>query len=441
MEDSNNHLRPGDLNGPEDVESEVNIFDSLCGQVSSYLAQMNECRTIDHEPHLDQSHLEAGSYTEEVDEEDSFTSQTVTGRPRSPLGRFYQTENDLVDTYEDDDFFEEHDGGISTAMTSHCNIDGSSVVGECHANRSRKEEPMGGLDSMLRTVNDVFSYRTQLVRSAPTIHHFDWFGRPVFNRSATSPAESLAIILSKPKVPEFNKSLRISSILHRASQYVDPVVVNLAGTDDNLLHLRGSELRHAATGRVHRYLSAHGWWLDDLQSHQDPDLDLDTGNVDHYVMSNIAVANGFTYGRVRTASDWFQAHNRILKSRSKPRPRRRRPHAYRPSPLSQMWLASDVRLEIKRKPLPENSKHQVTSASENRVRLPAFPSRTSFTDPQMLDSDRDSDVHYTLPYPASRPRSTIREFLRKIRKRIRRKIRKIFNAAFYSISEPNLTIV
>lgn len=314
---------------------------------------------VDLESHLDRFHPEADGYTEEMDEEDGFTPQTVTDRPGSPLGRLYQTDNDPVDKYEDDDFYEEDDGGISTAMTSHCSINGPPIVDGCHSNRSHGEEPMGGLDSMLRTVNDVFSYRTQLVRSDPTIHHFNWFGRPVFSRSATSPAESLAIILSKPKVPEPSENLRISSILHRASQVVDPVVVNLAGTDDNFLNLRSSELQHAATGHVHRYLSTHGWWLDDFQSREGPDLDLDTGNVVHYVMSDIAVANGFTRGRIRTASDWVQTHDEIFKSRSKPRPRRRRPHAYCRSPLSQMWLASNVKPEIKRKPLPENSQHQV----------------------------------------------------------------------------------
>jgi hypothetical protein len=124
MEDSNNHLRPGDLNGPEDVESEVDIVNSLCWQTSSYSARKKEYRMVDLESHLDRFHPEADGYTEEMDEEDGFTPQTVTDRPGSPLGRLYQTDNDPVDKYEDDDFYEEDDCGISTAMTSHCNING-----------------------------------------------------------------------------------------------------------------------------------------------------------------------------------------------------------------------------------------------------------------------------------------------------------------------------
>ena len=70
------------------------------------------------------------------------------------------------------------------------------------------------------------------------VHHFNWLGDPVYQASATTPAESLSIICGGPKVPKEKEKLWIGSILSRAYQYLDPIVVSLERT----FHLSGLQL-------------------------------------------------------------------------------------------------------------------------------------------------------------------------------------------------------
>ncbi|KAJ5127731.1 hypothetical protein N7448_008510 [Penicillium atrosanguineum] len=316
-------------------------------------------------------------------------------------------------------------------MTSRSNSDGSSVLDRSHSNQKPLEDHE--LDTTCRTVDDVFHFRTHYCRSNPDFRHFNWSGEPASTRSATLPAEFLAIILSNPKALDPNKGLRIPSVLRRASKFIDSVVVNLANTDEGLLSLRGPQLQHAATGYV-RCPSTHGWWL--VESREDHDLDLDTSNSAHYLMSNLAIANGFTRGRIRTASGWAKTRQDIFTVRSKPRPPRRRHRTYCPSPLSQVWLVSDAKPDIIRKPLPELPQYQVTPASEERVRLPTPPSQIPSTDAQHLDLSRDPNLHCSFLYPAARPRWTIRKVLSKVR----RKMRKMFSSVVHGLPDPDLNI-
>ncbi|KAJ5147940.1 hypothetical protein N7526_001292 [Penicillium atrosanguineum] len=204
----------------------------------------------------------------------------------------------------------------SARIDEHQEMTDPPVLDRSHSNQKPLEDHE--LDTTCRTVDDVFHFRTHYCRSNPDFRHFNWSGEPASTRSATLPAEFLAIILSNPKALDPNKGLRIPSVLRRASKFIDSVVVNLANTDEGLLSLRGPQLQHAATGYV-RCPSTHGWWL--VESREDHDLDLDTSNSAHYLMSNLAIANGFTRGRIRTASGWAKTRQDIFTVRSKPRPR------------------------------------------------------------------------------------------------------------------------
>lgn len=56
------------------------------------------------------------------------------------------------------------------------------------------------------------------------VHSFNWLGDPVYQASATTPAEALVIICSGPEIPEEKEKLRIGSTLNRAYQYLDTLI-------------------------------------------------------------------------------------------------------------------------------------------------------------------------------------------------------------------------
>lgn len=56
-----------------------------------------------------------------------------------------------------------------------------------------------------------------------------------------------------------SNAYRVHSILNRAIQYTDPVLLLLADeVKPDILHLHGSELVRAASGGVYKYYSPHG---------------------------------------------------------------------------------------------------------------------------------------------------------------------------------------
>ncbi|KAJ5633518.1 hypothetical protein N7528_001360 [Penicillium herquei] len=101
-------------------------------------------------------------------------------------------------------------------------------------------------------VTDVeFSSRKFCTEWDNGIHHYNIHGEPVYVKSMTSAEESLAIILSKPKLVKQRTNLLMRSLLNRAHKFLDPVILYL-DRNDQVLKLRGSELMEAAKERVYK---------------------------------------------------------------------------------------------------------------------------------------------------------------------------------------------
>ncbi|KAJ5817860.1 hypothetical protein N7447_007868 [Penicillium robsamsonii] len=184
-------------------------------------------------------------------------------------------------------------------------------------------------------VDTIFSDRQSWMEVDEEIHHFNWMGVQTYNHCATSPSDSLAIILANPKNPQGSAILRIQLLLSRAVQYIDPVLVLLDDTDDSLFALRGSELVRASTGRVFKFYSPHGRWLEDPNDTSEVTT-TDFGSVQTYDASDLAIGNGFVESSViRSVSQWKEARDEACSDSGGCLRPRRMDWERKPSPLSQ----------------------------------------------------------------------------------------------------------
>ncbi|KAJ5496909.1 hypothetical protein N7463_008896 [Penicillium fimorum] len=183
-------------------------------------------------------------------------------------------------------------------------------------------------------VDAIFSDRQSWTEVDKEIHHFNWLGVRTYNHCATSPSDSLAIILGNPKNPQGSATLRIQLLLSRAAQYIDPVLVLLDDTNDSLLDLRGSELVRASTGHVFKFYSPHGRWLEDPNDTSE-ETTTDFGNVRTYDASDLAIGNGFVQSSViRSVSQWTEARDEACNASGGSLSPRRMTWERKPSSLS-----------------------------------------------------------------------------------------------------------
>jgi hypothetical protein len=110
------------------------------------------------------------------------------------------------------------------------------------------------------------------------VHHFNFFGRPVYTKSATTPAATLAILKASPRRLAMKyantPNLRVPAIMKSATSLLDPVVYY--GSTDLLDRLKGTALENAVIGRCTKVHSEFGGWSWDTWS---PDEDCPV--VDH----------------------------------------------------------------------------------------------------------------------------------------------------------------
>lgn len=156
------------------------------------------------------------------------------------------------------------------------------------------------------TIDNVYVWRSYRVEYDSTIHHFNWLGQPVWQRSTTAPADSLVFIQGKPKTAWSLGDYRVQSILNRAMHFVDPVVAILDDRDASLLNLKGTALAQAAIGRVYRLYSPHGQWMTD-EAEETEETILDHGDSRFHTSSTLAIGSGYiVHGSIRTPSAWFK---------------------------------------------------------------------------------------------------------------------------------------
>jgi hypothetical protein len=153
-------------------------------------------------------------------------------------------------------------------------------------------------------VEAMFRYRAMSTQNEGYVHHFNWMCEPVERRSATSPEVSLVCIQAGPKVPTGRDVFRVQSIMNRALPFIDPVAVSLEGLHQDILSMRGSNLLRASQGRVFKFYSLHGAWMNDEEVMKDQIL-VDTGHNQQYATPGLAIGNGFLVSSpIKSVSDW-----------------------------------------------------------------------------------------------------------------------------------------
>ncbi|KAB8257292.1 hypothetical protein BDV32DRAFT_140481 [Aspergillus pseudonomiae] len=154
------------------------------------------------------------------------------------------------------------------------------------------------LDEEFMFRNDCMAHDEQRL-----IHHFNWFGHPMYEPSGTPPAISLLFQLADPKMPKPRDELRVQSIFARALMFIDPVLVELEnGLQD--LDREGFDLVRWATGRVSKFYTLHGRWKEDWFE-WDECRSPDSGFLELYQSRSLACGNGFiSLCNIRSRQQW-----------------------------------------------------------------------------------------------------------------------------------------
>ncbi|KAJ5577400.1 uncharacterized protein N7459_006364 [Penicillium hispanicum] len=263
------------------------------------------------------------------------------------------------------------------------------------------------LEWMMYDIDNEFAWREDCLRGRE-IHHFNWMGEPVQQQSSTSPSESLAVMLADPKIPDVQENYRVLSILRRASAFVDPVVMNLDGMDEDALLLRGSKLQRATDGHVFKYYTPHGQWLSEETMSTGPII-LDDGNLDTHLAPNLVVANGYTQGTViRSRGEWLRVRDEKIRAESPTFPPRNLHWMPVPSSLRYSRTVSSteedmngrssgkrpVERQLIRKPVTPNPINQPQSTSR-RQRPREIPLHGGKSE----DLPRDPTTYFSFPEP------------------------------------------
>ncbi|KAJ5925325.1 hypothetical protein N7454_007964 [Penicillium verhagenii] len=126
------------------------------------------------------------------------------------------------------------------------------------------------------------------------VHHFNWWGQPVFHPSPSLPEESLAVLHATPKSFDDDNDLAKWVLLKNAQKGLDPVLVDCGDQKayNDLMALRGSALQHAAKGRVWRAYSEYGSWANDSEEENELNAP-DFADITLNLNPGVTVINGF----------------------------------------------------------------------------------------------------------------------------------------------------
>lgn len=314
--------------------------------------------------------------------------------------------NDLVSEDESvtESWIFNSDDTTATSITD-SNADNNDEKGDSDPQSSTGITSMTG---MMHNINHTFGWRHYSAYYESGIHHFNWFGQPVYQRSLTAPADSLAIILVDPKVPEVKEDLRVQTLLRCAFTFLDPVVVSLEHAPPHLLLRRGSQLQHAATGLTSRYYTPHGQWMVDMGPDRSKVV-VDDGNVHTYIKPELAVGNGFVQSnQIPSSAEWMRAHANKIASLSQWKPPRKHGWKPAPSPLCEMMSLSDAKPRLRRKPGREqlrvckDAPSPLSSSVLSAVSTPC-PSPLSSTSPSTLSTSSSTPpTTLSSPYRSAR---------------------------------------
>ncbi|KUM63571.1 hypothetical protein ACN42_g3492 [Penicillium freii] len=188
-------------------------------------------------------------------------------------------------------------------------------------------------------VIDEYEYRALIGREDPAIHHWNWFGWPVYGPTTTPPAVSLAFMQAEPKVPHGSDQLRVASIMNRAIHQIDPVILRVTRGNEALLQMHGSALVEACNDHTYNHYSLHGNWMNDdfaMRQMIVPDLAgiPAVGSTSH---GRFAIGNGiFENGPLISRNEWVEWQDQLVAATKEPSP----------SPRKMTWKPSLSNLKI-----------------------------------------------------------------------------------------------
>lgn len=164
----------------------------------------------------------------------------------------------------------------------------------------------------------------------PAIHHFNWLGCPVMERSYTAPEHSLFVILSGPREYLAEEATVRGVVFRQAMRYVDPVLYTGDSFD---LTLTGQNLIRAITGRTFQLYTEIGTWDQDEHDADCGEIFCDSFNPAIYKDPQGILINGwFNTSAAPTRYEYMSEASRIHEQLEN---RRKGSQPYKISPLRQ----------------------------------------------------------------------------------------------------------
>lgn len=256
---------------------------------------------------------------------------------------------------------------------------------------SSHQYPYTPFPSLPLNVQNELAYRNYYVKAEEgeerKAHHFNWMGNPVYLHSSTPPTESLALILSDPKIPQQSDEHRMQAILSCAFTFLDPVVVNLYDEhEDSFLQMRGSKLVQAAKGRVFKYYTPHGQWTGDSRD-QAGETALDNVNLGtYYCNPDVAIGNGLIETSVLPSRVQYRERQDELAVRHHPN---RKHSEWQPSPSRLRESMTIEQTAVSLSPITIETPTTICKPVAGQKPAPS---------PKTVDPSRDSNVYYSFPH-------------------------------------------
>lgn len=184
------------------------------------------------------------------------------------------------------------------------------------------------------------AWQIHLTALYPYIHHFNWLGEPVTERSYTSPEVSLFVILTGPKAC-FTDATRAGVVLKEAQRFIDPVLY--AGAWD-ALSCYGHEFLKAITGCVYPFYTEAGTWQEDPKDCDDVEPICDPISPSVYASHPSIPFNGwFSTSVAPVRTQFWDASARISSSEGHGR---RGSQPFRRSPLRKCIFAGSGKVRF-----------------------------------------------------------------------------------------------
>lgn len=172
-----------------------------------------------------------------------------------------------------------------------------------------------------------------LIFGPPHFHHISYFDTCVFEKTATPPAASLALIKTFAGKPGFDiYNLPRLVMVRNAMHHIDPVIYN--GPQEHLYTLWGSKLQEAVTGYCTKAYQPVGSWMHDSYKPEEdvPVIDPELYSSTEVALNSIACHDFLDYA----AYEWrdFEECEALLRPRN--RKLRRNKQLKRPLPKSRL---------------------------------------------------------------------------------------------------------